>query len=56
MSTKNITIRIDEDLKEASEKLFEALGFNMTTSITAFIKQVVRELCLIYGQSFSRQY
>ncbi|MBN2259818.1 MAG: type II toxin-antitoxin system RelB/DinJ family antitoxin [Clostridiales bacterium] len=43
MTTKNITIRMDENLKEASEKLFNALGFNMTTAITAFIKQAVRE-------------
>jgi len=43
LSTKNVTIRIDEDLKEASERLFEALGFNMTTAITTFIKQAVRE-------------
>ena len=43
MSTKNVTIRMDEELKEASEKLFEALGFNMTTAITAFVKQAVRE-------------
>ena len=43
MSTKNITIRMDEELKEASEKLFNALGFNMTSAITTFIKQAVRE-------------
>lgn len=43
MSTKNVTIRMDENLKEASEKLFNALGLNMTTAITAFIKQAVRE-------------
>lgn len=43
MSTKNITIRMEEDLKEASEKLFKALGFNMSTAITAFVKQAVRE-------------
>jgi DNA-damage-inducible protein J len=34
---------MDEELKEASEKLFKALGFNMSTAITAFIKQAVRE-------------
>ncbi len=43
MSTKNVTIRMDEELKEASEKLFKALGFNMSTAITAFVKQAVRE-------------
>jgi DNA-damage-inducible protein J len=34
---------MDEKLKEASEKLFEALGLNMTTAITTFVKQAVRE-------------
>jgi len=43
MSTKNVTIRMDDELKEASEKLFKALGFNMSTAITAFVKQAVRE-------------
>jgi DNA-damage-inducible protein J len=43
MATKNITIRMDEELKEQSEKLFTALGMNMTTAITTFIKQAVRE-------------
>lgn len=43
MSTKNITIRMDEELKEASDKLFKALGFNMSTAVTTFIKQAVRE-------------
>jgi DNA-damage-inducible protein J len=43
MTTKNVTARMDEKLKEASEKLFEALGLNMTTAITAFVNQTVRE-------------
>ncbi len=43
MSTKNVTIRMDSELKDASEKLFDALGLNMTTAITTFIKQAVRE-------------
>ncbi len=43
MSTKNVTILMDEELKEASDKLFKALGLNMSTAITTFIKQAVRE-------------
>ena len=34
---------MDDKLKEASKKLFKDLGFNMSTAITAFAKQAVRE-------------
>ncbi len=43
MATKNVTIRMDVDLKESAEKLFSELGLNMTTAVTMFIKQAVRE-------------
>lgn len=43
MTTKNVTIRMDSELKEQAEELFNDLGLNMTTAVTAFIKQSVRE-------------
>jgi len=43
MSQTNITIRIDAELKKEAEKLFDALGMNMTTAITVFTKAAVRE-------------
>ncbi|MBT9774922.1 type II toxin-antitoxin system RelB/DinJ family antitoxin [Clostridium sp. MCC353] len=43
MATSNITIRIDEELKKQADELFADLGFNMTTALTAFVKQAVRE-------------
>ncbi len=43
MATKIVTLRMDEQLKETSEKLFAELGLNMTTAITAFVKQAIRE-------------
>ncbi len=43
MSTKNITIRMDEDLKKQAEELFSDLGMNLTTAFTVFAKQAVRE-------------
>ncbi len=43
MATKNVTIRMDVELKKSAEKLFNELGLNMTTAITMFIKQAVRE-------------
>ena len=38
----NINIRIDDALKKQSEVVFDAIGLNMTTAITAFLKQAVR--------------
>lgn len=43
MATSNITIRIDSELKNEGEVLFNDLGISMTAAITAFIKQAVRE-------------
>ena len=37
-----INIRVDENLKSDAEKVFEELGFGMTTAITIFLKAVVR--------------
>lgn len=39
IATTNITVRMDEELKKQAEELFSDLGFNMTTVLTAFVKQ-----------------
>ena len=38
----NINIRVEDDLKAQTEHIFDELGLNMTTAVTAFLKQVVR--------------
>lgn len=43
MATTNITMRIDENLKEQAEELFADLGLNMTSAFTIFVKQAIRE-------------
>lgn len=43
MSTTNITIRMDEELKKQAEELFADLGLTMTSAMIAFTKQAVRE-------------
>lgn len=43
MSTANINIRTDKEVKEAAEKIFEQLGLNMTTAINMFLRQSIRE-------------
>lgn len=40
---KNLTIRLDEDLKLQAEELFRELGLNMTSAITVFLRKAVRE-------------
>ena len=39
----NVNIRMDKDVKEQADKLFNELGFNFTTAINAFVKQSLRE-------------
>ena len=41
--TTNLSIRIDRDLKEEADQIFSALGMNLTTAITVFVRQAVRQ-------------
>ena len=41
--TTNICVRIDTELKARAETLFSDLGMNLSTAITVFIRQAVRE-------------
>ena len=43
METTNLNIRTDKDIKIAAEKLFNALGLNMTTAVNIFLRQAIRE-------------
>jgi len=38
-----INIRIDDELKNRAENIFEELGLNMTTAFTMFIRQTIRQ-------------
>lgn len=37
----NITIRVDDELKQQAETLFDDLGLNMTTAMNVFLRQAV---------------
>ena len=37
-----INIRLDDNLKEQSEKIFEEIGLGMTAALTIYLKAVVR--------------
>jgi len=43
MSQINVNIRMDKDVKEQADRLFNELGFNLTTAINTFVKQALRE-------------
>jgi len=46
MRTQNdvrVTIRVDRELKEQAEVLFDSLGLNMTTALNVFLRKAIAE-------------
>ena len=43
MSTTNLNIRTDKDVKEKAEKIFNELGLNMTSAVNLFLRTAIRE-------------
>lgn len=43
MSTTNLNIRTDKDVKEKAEKIFNELGLNMTSALNIFLRTAIRE-------------
>ena len=43
MNTSLINIRLDASLKQEAEELFASLGLNMTSAISIFLRQAVRD-------------
>jgi len=41
--TTNICVRVDTELKAQAEALFNDLGMNLSTAVTVFLRQSVRE-------------
>lgn len=41
MATTNINVRVDSELKQSAENLFNDLGLNMSVAITMFLKSAV---------------
>ena len=42
-SISNVSFRIDTDLKNEANALFESLGMTLTTAFNVFLRQAVRE-------------
>ena len=43
MTPVSTNIKIDPELKEQAQELFESLGMNLTTAVNIFLRQSVRE-------------
>ena len=43
MAQTNLTIRIDENIKQEAETLFSRIGLNMSSAINIFFRQSIRE-------------
>ncbi len=43
MESTNLNIRTDKDVKMQAEKIFAALGLNMSTAVNIFLRQAIRE-------------
>lgn len=41
--TINVTIRLDKDVKESAEKLFNEFGMNLSTAFNVFARQALRQ-------------
>ncbi len=42
MSQTNLTVRIDEGIKQQAEVLFNKIGLNMSSAINVFFRQAIR--------------
>ena len=42
MASTNLNIRIDKEIKEQAEEIFNEIGLNMTTVINVFLRASIR--------------
>lgn len=43
MATTSMTIRTDSEVKREAQKLFSALGLDMTSAVNIFLRQAIRQ-------------
>ena len=41
--TINVTIRLDRDVKEQAERMFDGFGMNLSTAFNIFVRQSLRQ-------------
>ena len=52
-NTTNLSIRLDRELKEQADQVFGAMGMSLTTAITVFVRQAVRQKKIPFEISLS---
>ena len=50
-SDVRVTIRVDKNLKERAEALFDRLGMNMSTALNVFLRKAVEESAIPFAVS-----
>jgi DNA-damage-inducible protein J len=43
MSTTNINIRVDADIKQQAQDIFNSLGLDMSTAVNVFLRQAIQK-------------
>lgn len=43
MTTTNLNIRVDKEIKDQADAIFSSLGLNMTTAVNIFLRTAIRE-------------
>jgi DNA-damage-inducible protein J len=51
--TTNLSVRLDRGLKEEADRIFNAMGMSLTTAITVFVRQAVRQRKIPFEISLS---
>jgi DNA-damage-inducible protein J len=51
--TTNLSIRLDRELKDQADQIFSAMGMSLTTAITVFVRQAVRQKKIPFEISLS---
>ena len=55
MNDVRVTIRVDKDLKERAETLFDRLGMNMSTALNVFLRKAVDESAIPFPVSAAKE-
>lgn len=51
MANVNVTIRMDESMKRQADDLFSDLGLTLSSAVTVFVKQAIREQAIPFAIS-----
>ncbi len=49
MAQTNLTVRIDENIKQEAETLFNKIGLNLSSAINVFFRQAIREQAIPFA-------